>query len=107
MLSYTGHTNRLFRFPGGCYNNTVLKTAWNLDLQVIQWDVVGGDGNNKNPKIIDQNVLRRVQNGSIIVFHLHGGPYAPKTADALPNIIHQLKAQGYQFVKVSDLLMQQ
>jgi peptidoglycan/xylan/chitin deacetylase (PgdA/CDA1 family) len=35
---------------------------------------------------------------------MHGGPNAPRTADALPDIIKRLRLRGYTFVKVSDLL---
>ncbi len=43
-------------------------------------------------------------NGSIILLHMNGTPTAPKTAEALPMIISTLKARGYEFVKVSELL---
>ena len=105
LFDITGTTNHLFRFPGGCYDTTILKAASKLGLDVIQWDVVSGDAFGKNTKIIEQNVLGKVQNGSIIVFHLHGGPNAPHTADALPYLISKLRAEGYEFVKVTDLLI--
>lgn len=105
LLGITGTTNHLFRFPGGCYNESTLRGANKLGLDVIQWDVISGDAFGKNTKIIEQNVLKKVQNGSIVVFHLHGGPNAPHTADALPDLISKLKAEGYEFVKVTDLLI--
>ncbi|HYA05240.1 MAG TPA: hypothetical protein VEF90_05065, partial [Xanthobacteraceae bacterium] len=45
-----------------------------------------------------------VRPGSIVVLHMHGGPNAPETAVALLDIIKKLRADGYSFVKVSDLL---
>ena len=35
---------------------------------------------------------------------MNGAPTAPKTAEALPQIITILKTRGYEFVKVNELL---
>ena len=53
---------------------------------------------------IVSNILVHVRPGSIVILHMHGGPNAPRTADALPDIIRRLRLRGYTFVKVSDLL---
>lgn len=102
----TGVTPKYFRFPGGCYDKVDLQTLTKLNLQVIHWDVVAGDGFNNNPQSIVNAVLSKVQNGSIVVFHIHDGSYAPKTNDALVKIIPALKKQGYQFVTISEMLYQ-
>jgi peptidoglycan-N-acetylglucosamine deacetylase len=106
LKELTGITNTLFRFPGGCYSQTDVEIAEKNGLIVIQWDAAGRDGFNTDVTAIEENVLQNVQNGSIIVLHMHGGPNAPLTADALPRIINVLKEKGYQFVTVSELLQQ-
>jgi peptidoglycan/xylan/chitin deacetylase (PgdA/CDA1 family) len=73
-------------------------------LTVVHWDVVGEDGFNLNTQEIVTNVVHNTQNGSIIVLHMNGAPTAPKTGDALPEIISQLQAKGFTFVKVSEML---
>lgn len=100
----TGIKNTLFRFPGGCYSQSDVDSVEKNGLKVIQWDAVGQDGFNHDASAIERNALQHVQNGSIIVLHMHGGPNAPLTADALPKIISTLKDQGYTFVTVSELL---
>lgn len=104
LLSKLGVTNRYFRFPGGCYSQTDLDILSSLGLTAIQWDVAGVDGFNDNQAAIEENVLRHVENGSIIVMHMNGIPNEPKTADAVAAIIFELKNRGFQFVKVSELL---
>jgi peptidoglycan-N-acetylglucosamine deacetylase len=99
----TKKQNTLFRFPGGCYSPADLESAKESGLAVIQWDVAGEDGFNNDPSAIVQNVVPNVRNGSIIVLHMSGGPNAPKTMDALPQIVERLKEKGYDFVTVSDL----
>lgn len=104
LKQFTGKDNTLFRFPGGCYDKFDLDTANRLGVTVIQWDVVSGDSFNYNTQSIINNVLSRTRNGSIIVMHMHDSSNAPKTADALPTIISELKNKGYTFVKVSELI---
>lgn len=100
----TGSAPKYFRFPGGCYEKIDVETIAKLGLKIIHWDVVANDGFNQNTGSIVRKVESGVQNGSIVVFHIHDGPYAPKTNDALVKIIPDLKKQGYQFVTISELL---
>jgi peptidoglycan-N-acetylglucosamine deacetylase len=53
-------------------------------------------------EIID-GVLKQANTGNIILFH-DGGGDRTQTLIALPKIIDQLRAQGYQFVSVTDLI---
>lgn len=100
----TGITPKYFRFPGGCYQTISLETVASLGLTVVHWDVASEDGFNENTDSIVRTVESKVQNGSILVFHLHDGSFAPKTADALSKIIPDLKAKGFKFVKISELI---
>lgn len=105
LKDIVGVDNKLFRFPGGCYGQKDLDIVEKrAHLIIVHWDVVGGDGFNQNPSSIVKNVVDNAQNGSIIVLHMNGKPTAPKTGDALPLIIDQLKQKGFEFVKVSELL---
>ncbi len=104
LREHAGIDNQLFRFPGGCYTPDDVKLVNQANDTVVHWDVVGADGFNENTDQIIHNVVDNVQNGSIIVLHMNGVPTAPKTADALPSIIAQLKKKGFEFVRVSELL---
>ncbi len=99
-----GVDNRLFRFPGGCYTPEDVKLVNQADDTVVHWDVSGSDGFNNNTQQVIHNVIDNTQNGSIIILHMNGAPYSPKTAEALPTIISKLKDKGFEFVKVSELL---
>jgi cellulose synthase/poly-beta-1,6-N-acetylglucosamine synthase-like glycosyltransferase/spore germination protein YaaH/peptidoglycan/xylan/chitin deacetylase (PgdA/CDA1 family) len=52
---------------------------------------------------IADDVVRQAKNGNIVLLHDGGGERA-QTVAALPLIIDQLRAKGYQFVSVADLL---
>ena len=99
-----GGTPIYFRFPGGCHATADLGLVAGLGETPVGWDVVSGDAFQPDPKVIDRQVLARVQPGSIIVMHLMGAPNAPATADALATLIPQLQARGYEFVTLRELL---
>ncbi len=104
LSRYAPHHSMLFRFPGLCYDEDDLQAASNTGYAVIGGDVLGGDGFQKNFSAIVSNVVNHVHPGSIVVLHLMGGPNAPKTAEALHEIILALRKNGYSFATVSDLI---
>jgi peptidoglycan/xylan/chitin deacetylase (PgdA/CDA1 family) len=104
LTKYAASHVKYFRFPGLCSDAAAVKTVEDQGYIVVGGDVTGGDGFEKNPKRIVSNVVANVRPGSIVVLHMHGGPNAPETAVALPDIVGKLRAEGYSFVKVSDLL---
>lgn len=104
IVTTTGVTPKFFRFPGGCAEHVDIETVAKLGLTVVYWDVAAMDGFNDNTDSIVSAVESQVQNGSIIVMHIHDGSYAPKTNDALLRIIPDLKKRGFRFVKLSELL---
>ena len=96
----TGKKVELFRAPYGDYNDRLIKTARELNLYTIQWDVDSLDWKDLSAKQICDRVIKRVKSGSIVLFHNQG----LNTAQALPTIISELKGKGYEFVKISDLI---
>lgn len=104
LQEYAVAYKRYFRFPGLCFDADDVKRVEAQDYTVINGDVEGGDAFEKRPGPIIAAVVTHVRPGSIVILHMHGGPNAPETAIALPEIIKRLRAEGYSFVKVSDLL---
>lgn len=98
----TGKKVDLFRAPYGDYNNNVIKTARELGHYTIQWDVDSLDWKpGISPEEIKNRVLRKIQPGSIILFHND----TAHTARLLPEIISALKNEEYELVPVSQLIM--
>lgn len=104
LEKYTGKRSRFFRFPGGCYTQSDLDIVLKKDLMVVHWDTAAQDGFSSDLEAIENNVEGHVQNGSIIVMHMNGYPNEPKTAQAVADLIPKLKKEGFEFVKVSELL---
>lgn len=100
LESVTGEKVELFRAPYGDYDDELIKTASNLGLYTIQWDVDSLDWKDLSANDIAMRVINRVQSGSIILMHNNG----LHTAEAVPIIITTLKNRGYEFVPVSELI---
>ncbi|GAC1329037.1 MAG: polysaccharide deacetylase family protein [Candidatus Dormibacteria bacterium] len=98
------HPTRFFRFPGGCYDAAALAAIRPARVQVIQYDVISGDAFATDPARVVAETLGGVQNGSIVVMHITGGNTAPLTDRVLPGIVKQLRAKGFQLVRLGDLL---
>lgn len=94
---------RLFRFPYGACNDATMKAVNDAGMLAIQWDVATGDPNpNVSAAALANAMVREAKPGSIIVNHANGRGW--HTAEALPIAIPKLKAKGYTFVTVSELL---
>ncbi len=102
-LSRVPASPRLFRFPFGTCNPEGLATVASEGQIAIQWDVVTGDPDGHiTPEAIARAVLAETRPGSIIVAHANGR--GQHTAEALPLFVPQLRARGFEFVTVSELL---
>ncbi len=93
----------LFRSPFGACNAAALLRVHDAGLLAIQWDVSTGDPDpGQSARAIAHAIVARTRPGSIILMHANGRGH--NTAAALPLAIPKLKAQGYRFVTVSELL---
>jgi peptidoglycan/xylan/chitin deacetylase (PgdA/CDA1 family) len=72
-------------------------------LPTVLWDVVSGDvGGHVKVAAMVERVTQSARPGSIVIFHINGrGSF---TKDALPPIIQKLRARGFRFVPLSQLL---
>lgn len=99
----TGKPTVLLRPPFGDYNNRLVETSHELGYQVIQWDVDSLDYKDYGTEAIVDRVLKKVSNGSIVLFHNN----ATYTSKALPIILDKLQAEGYKIVPISELILQE
>ncbi len=99
VMKATGAQTNLFRPPGMRYDDTVIRAAQDLGYVTVHWNVAAQDYQPLPPSLIARKVLTNVRPGSVILLHSH-----PDTASALPEILAKLKADGYRFVTVSQML---
>lgn len=101
VYAATGTATELFRPPGGILTRDGEKAIAGSGQKLILWTVSVGDYlPRKKAADIVKGVVRGASPGGIIL--LHNAP--PATIEALPAIIDQLKANGYRFLTLSELL---
>lgn len=70
----------------------------------VGWEVPAADyGDGITSTDVYERVVPNIYDGAIVEFHLDGPATAQSTEVALPTIIEELQAQGYQFVTVSEM----
>lgn len=93
----------LFRFPYGACSPAALAAVARHGLLAIQWDVSTGDpAPSQSARAIADIMVRRARPGSIIIAHANGR--GVNTAAALPIAIPKLRAMGFEFVTVGELI---
>lgn len=96
----TGVEPTLYRAPYGEFDDSLITTMDGMGLKVIQWDVDSVDWKKPTAAQIQKKVLKGVKSGSILLFHND----LENTTEALPEILKELKSQGYEFVTVKDMI---
>ncbi len=100
ITKVTGSPVELFRPPYGDYDDLLIDTANAVGLYPIQWDVDSLDWKNLSASDITARIVKRTVSGSIILMHNNG----LHTAEALPLVIDALRANGFTFVPIGELI---
>jgi peptidoglycan/xylan/chitin deacetylase (PgdA/CDA1 family) len=94
-----------FRPPYGRVDTPLSERAAGGGMNTVLWDVDTEDWTDwASVDSVVEGTRANVQPGSIILMHDGGDSRREKTIEALPRIIDELKADGYSFVTVSELL---
>lgn len=96
----TGTRPQVFRPPYGDYSDALLATAKEQGLYTIQWDVDSLDWKGLSKEEITSRIVGNCRNGSIVLMHNDG----EHTLEALPGVIDGLRAKGFTFKTVGELI---
>ncbi|WP_414045574.1 polysaccharide deacetylase family protein [Macrococcus equi] len=97
VKKYAGKAPTVFRPPYGNFNYSTLKYS---KVPVILWNVDTLDWKVPTAASMNMYINQQVRPGSIILMH----DSHATTANNLPAVIYNLRAQGYRFTTVSHLL---
>ncbi len=110
ILSVTGENPApLFRFPFGDANARTIAIANQAGYVPVRWtvDTLGWEGTagHISASVVVSRVLAAARPGEIVLMHVGSNPDDHTTfdADALPQVISGLRAQGYSFVTLDAL----
>lgn len=103
-------TRPWFRFPYGAHTAADVIRLNELGYVPIQWtvDAAGwlGTSGGMTAARVEQRVLKALTPGAIVLMHVGQNPQDGSTldADALPRLIDDLRARGYEFTTVESLV---
>ncbi len=98
-----GFSPCLWRSPYGLANPSLIALARSLGMITVMWNIDPRDWALPGVGAIEGNVLTNARNGGIVEMHFGGGPRY-ETIDSLPTIIDTLRARGYRFVNLAQML---
>jgi peptidoglycan/xylan/chitin deacetylase (PgdA/CDA1 family) len=91
-----------FRPPFGDYDNSVLSDVGGAGyVYTVMWTVDSMGWRGWDAARITQRCLEGAAPGAIYIFHVGA---SSRDADALPAVIDGLRARGYEFASLADLL---
>lgn len=104
LIEKMGYTKEpTFRSPFGQVSPSIQKAVDKLGKQNILFSYLPKDWEGPAAEVIHDRIMTRVRPGFIITLH-DGGKRRQTTVQATEMLINSLKAQGYQFVTISELL---
>lgn len=98
----TGNRTKIYRAPYGEYNDTVIKAAQDKGYYTIQWNLDTLDYSGITGEEMWNRIKGKLSKGSIILSH-NGTKH---TADSLDMLLKNIKKEGYEIVRVSDIIYQ-
>lgn len=96
----TGKTPVFFRAPFGDYDNKLMTAIESLNMVGVQWSIDSLDWKGLGAKQIYDRVVPKAKNGDIVLFHNN----SEHILDALPMILTGLRAKGFRFVTLSEIV---
>ena len=107
------YNSNIFRFPGGSIGgkhaelkNQAIELLRQNNIEHLDWNALNGDAetNDLTIEFELQRLADTTQNKQSIVVLMHDAYAKNVTAEALPQIISQLREQGYEFKSMYDVL---
>ncbi|HHV71677.1 MAG TPA: polysaccharide deacetylase [Clostridia bacterium] len=106
IFELIGKKTELVRFPGGSYpkaDERYFRLLEEGGYYYFDWNVDSGDALKKKirPQEIINNVMKQVKGKTKPVILMHDSGDKQSTVEALPQIIQNLKVQGFEFAPLS------
>ena len=99
----TGYSPRpYFRFPYGSRNAAAISQLNSMGYISVYWNVDPWDWKGISAGALYSRIMSAVRPGAIVVMHT---VYASQKAGALPAVIRDLRASGYEPVTVTEVLL--
>lgn len=95
----TGHRPRYYRSATAFIDEASIRMAQKLGITPISFQVLSGDASPQAPAtLIENNVLRTIKPGALIIMHLNHPEW--NTFEAMQRLVPKLRKMGYHFVRL-------
>lgn len=99
-----GRAPTIFRPPYGSFSGATAMIATSMRYPIVLWDIKFNQDRHDTAQLNIERLTKLAEPGSIILGH-DGGPLDPTPmVDALAGVIDGLRARGFRFATVSQLL---
>ncbi|WP_164215502.1 polysaccharide deacetylase family protein [Virgibacillus sp. YIM 98842] len=102
IKAITGKSPKWFAPPSGSFNDHVVQSAHNLDMQTILWTVDTIDWKNPSVPVMVDRVKNKIHPGATVLMHP-----TPSIADGLDAIIALIKDAGYKIGTIENLISEE
>jgi peptidoglycan/xylan/chitin deacetylase (PgdA/CDA1 family) len=97
----TNHRPLLYRSATALIDEACVRMAGRLGIKVISYQILSGDAVPSTPwLVIEENVLRSISPGAIVIMHFNHPEW--NTKEAMERIVPKLRKMGYSFVCLKD-----
>lgn len=106
----TGQTTKYFRPPKAWLRKKIKSKIKSMGYDIILWSLNSKDWVAFNHRRIVNFVSRKVKNGDILLFHDSGSVFGTEGGDrtqtikAIPLLAETLRAKGFKFVSIEEVL---
>jgi len=94
---------KYFRCPEGKFNENSMRYLNELGYKTIFWSFAYADWDNNNQmtkEAAKEKILSNIHNGAILLLH----PTSKTNAEIMEDIVIELKARGYRFGTLDELI---
>ncbi|GEN54099.1 polysaccharide deacetylase family protein [Halobacillus faecis] len=102
LFALTKEKVKYFAPPSGSFNMATVEAADEMDMETILWTVDTIDWRKPTSDVLITRVMGKVHNGATILMHP-----TEVTVESLPNLIEQIKDQGYKLSSLQKLLSEE
>lgn len=99
LAGIIGEEITFFAPPGGAFVDSTIRAAYDQGMYTILWSADSIDWRGEPAHVLTDRVMRRISPGGLILTHPK-----PETVIALPTIIERVRARGFEFRRVDDIV---
>jgi peptidoglycan-N-acetylglucosamine deacetylase len=100
LKDISGQSIKYFRPPGGRYSSQTLQSAFDAGLVTAFWTDDPADFRNSGEKILERNLIKRLQYGGIVLLHDN----VLDSIQVLPRFLNAAFKRGIQVDNISGML---